>query len=235
MRVAAIQYRPPKGEPVRAREALAGMVQQACQQGASVVVCPEMATTGYVWPSPQALMPHAEPAQGPTAAALGEAASHGQAWIFCGFAEVCQGRLYNSMLIIGPGGHLVGAYRKVLLYRADETWASPGSERMLVDTAHGLVVPGICMDLNDPLFIAHLHHVDADGLAFCTNWVDQGEDRVPYWRWRLLGWRGWGGAANTWGHDAGTTFTGRSTILGPGGAVLARADREGDQVLMADL
>jgi predicted amidohydrolase len=210
MRVAAIQYRPPKGEPVRAREALCGMVQQACQQGASVVVCPEMATTGYVWPSPQAIMPHAEPAQGPTAAALGEAASHGQAWIFCGFAEVCQGRLYNSMLIIGPGGHLV-------------------------DTAHGQVVPGICMDLNDPLFIAHLHHVDADGLAFCTNWVDQGEDPLPYWRWRLLGWRGWCVAANTWGHDAGTTFTGRSTILGPGGAVLARADREGDQVLMADL
>jgi len=194
-----------------------------------------MATTGYIWPSAQALAPHAEPATGPTAVALGRVAQEHRAWIFCGYAEQDEEQLYNSMLIIGPTGELVGSYRKVLLYEADKTWACPGSERMLVQTEHGAVLPGICMDLNDPIFIAHLHHLNPDVLAFPTNWVDKGTDPLSYWCMRLHPWQGYFIAANTWGEDGATRFTGRSAILGPGGIVLARAESTGNQVLISDL
>jgi predicted amidohydrolase len=235
MRVAAIQFRPDKGQPDAARAALVDAAEQAGGAGAEIIVCPEMATTGYIWPDACALRPHAEPAQGPTARALGVAAARHRAWVFCGFAERDGAQLYNSMLIIDPGGSLVGVYRKVALYTADEAWASPGRERVLVQTEHGHVVPGICMDLNDPGFTAVLQQEDPRFCAFSTNWVDQGVDPLEYWQMRLQPWSGCFIAANTWGEDEGTRFTGLSTILGPGGEVLARASTSGDAVLVTEV
>jgi len=235
MRVAAIQYRPPKGVPAEARIALAEAVDQAGRDGARLIVCPEMATTGYIWPDAAAITPHAEPGQGPTAAALGPVAARHGAWVFCGFAEREGAALYNSVLVLDPRGTCAGVYRKVMLYSADQAWARPGSQRMQVQTEHGDVVPGICMDLNDPGFTAVLHQQAPRFCAFSTNWVDEGEDPLPYWRQRLFPWRGWLIAANSWGEDTGTWFTGLSTILGPDGAAHARAAREGDEILVVEI
>ncbi|RME25269.1 MAG: carbon-nitrogen hydrolase family protein, partial [Deltaproteobacteria bacterium] len=88
MKLAAVQYRPPHGRPDRARRELARRVRAAIDAGARLVVLPEMATTGYVWPDAAALRPHAEPARGPTFEALrAEARTGGGAWVVCGFAE----------------------------------------------------------------------------------------------------------------------------------------------------
>lgn len=231
--VAAVQYRPPKGDTPRARAQLGAWVQQALECGAQVVVCPEMATSGYVWPDAAALAPHAEPAQGPTLALLEPLARAYGAWVVCGYPEAGEdGALYNSALVIGPEG-LVASYRKVLLYTADMTWARPGGRRLLVGTEHGVLAPGICMDINDDGFTTLLREHQPPICAFCTNWIEEGVDILPYWRWRLAGWRGLFIAADTWGLDGDTRFYGRSAILGPGGEVLALAGPEGDGVLLA--
>ncbi len=71
-RFAAVQYRPPKGEPDAARADLVRLVDEAGRQGAEFIVCPEMATTGYVWSDPGEIRPHCEPARGPTLEALAQ-------------------------------------------------------------------------------------------------------------------------------------------------------------------
>jgi predicted amidohydrolase len=155
-------------------------------------------------------------------------------WIVCGYPERDGGRLYNAALVIGPDGALVGSYRKILLFDVDKCWAHPGRERLVVETDFGPVMPGICMDINDPRFVESLHLNAPQVLAFCTNWVNEGDDPLDYWRMRLAFWRGWFVAANSWGEDGDIGFTGLSTILGPDGQVRARAPATGDALLLSD-
>ena len=154
--------------------------------------------------------------------------------IVVGIAESAEGVCYNTALLIGPDGELEAVYRKVLLFELDERWATPGDTRVQVDTEWGRVALGICMDLNDDGFTAFLSEQDAAVTAFCTNWLDQGFDVIDYWRWRLLGWRGWFVAANTWGTDEGIRFSGRSAILGPTGQAAAIGPTRGDAVIFAN-
>jgi predicted amidohydrolase len=247
MKLAAVQYRPPKGRPEAARIDLRLLIDEAAGQGAQLVVLPEMATTGYVWEGPNEIGPLTEPAHGPTASTLSAAARAHGLWIVCGYPEryVHPGRkgpngrplasLFNSALVINPDGELVTSYRKVLLYELDKSWATAGWRRVIVPSALGRMVPGICMDLNDDEFVSFLHGAEATLLPFCTNWLlEPGAELHRYWGARLDGWGGWMIAANTWGQDRGTRFAGRSAILGPGGVVVAEAPAEGDAVLVYD-
>jgi predicted amidohydrolase len=213
MKVTAIQFR--RGERTHA-EALSELVELADEAGPGqdLIVLPEMAATGYIFADADAVAPWAEPADGPTFAALSAVAKRHHTWIVAGFPEVDGGRLYNSALVINRDGALAFVYRKTLLYTADETWALPGdSGYRSFDTGAGRFAVGICMDLNDDRFIRWLHADKPDVLAFPTNWVDEGTDVWTYWVSRL-----WGAgltlvAANTWGHEGGTDFSGRSVIL----------------------
>ena len=221
MLVAALQYRPPKGRPDEARDALAAYAREAGRAGCKLLVCPEMATSGYVWPDADALRPHAEPADGATYAALAPIAKEHGLWIVCGYPERDGDALYNSALVIGSGGQLVTSYRKVALYVADLTWARAGTERPLVRTEFGLMAPGICMDLNDWGYTAMLRRHQPDVVAFCTNWVDQGDRVEWYWAEQLAGYRGLFVAADTWGVDEHVAFYGRSAVM-KRGRVLAQ-------------
>jgi predicted amidohydrolase len=246
MRLAAIQYRPPKGAPERARVELQALIREAGRAGADLIVCPEMATTGYVWSSPAEIGPHTEPARGPTFQMLAASAREVKSWIVCGFAErfawpaaqkagaPTRWTLYNSALVVNPEGQLVTCYRKVLLYSADTTWANPGWRRSVTPTHFGTMSTGICMDINDDGFTDFLREVNPDVVAFCTNWVSEGLDVAAYWRERLQGWSGWFVAGNTWGEDRGTRFSGRSAILGPDGQTRAELGPEGDGLLLFD-
>lgn len=236
MRLAALQYRAPKGAPAEARQALVHMATQAGEAGAGLIVCPELATTGYMWGSVEELLPFAESPRGPTFDALRQVAHRYGSWILCGFPELCTetGRLYNSALVIRPDGELAGCYRKILLFEADLPWASAGQRRMVFDSRFGQIMPAICMDLNDDGLLFALSRVQPAVLAFPTSWVEQGKDVWGYWRWRLSGYAGWFVAADNWGEDRGILFAGKSAIFGPGGEVLAWAGSEGDAVLVAD-
>lgn len=234
MRLAAVQFQPPKGSPNVAREQLSEHVRHAATSGADLVVCPEMAVSGYIWPDADAVRPHTEPADGPTAASLQRAVRGTGAWAVAGIAERDGDRLYNSAVIVNEHG-LQARYRKVLLFDADRTWAEPGRERMVLRAPFGTFAPAICMDLNDMRFTRWLGTARPDAVAFCTNWIDEGQDTLPYWRARLGGWRGWFVAANAWGADVGVRFSGRSTIMDPRGRAVARGPRTGDGVIMSDV
>ncbi len=233
MKLAALQYRPPHGQPEVAREQLRELLELA--RGADLVVCPEMATTGYVFDSAEEIAPFAEAPDGPTFAMLREAAISLGAWVVCGFAERDGDSLYNSALTVSPSGALVSCYRKVLLFEQDEAWAAAGDSRALIKTEKfGVMAPCICMDINDDDFARFLHARRPSVVAFCTNWIEQGYDILPYWRMRLYGWQGWLVVADRWGEERGTTFYGRSAILGPDDAVLGTLPATGDAVLFAD-
>ena len=259
MKLAAVQFKPGKGDAAAALEALALLVERAAVSGAQLVVCPEMATTGYLFPDAAAVRPLAESAVGPGFQRLAEIARRHGCYIVCGYAECAPGepagaadagaraapvgteRLYNSARLIGPHGELLANYRKRLLFPADTTWAAPGElPYPVLLTPFGSLTAGICMDLNDDRFTDFLQKVQARVIAFCTNWVDEALDVRPYWRYRLSGVRSYFVAANTYGGETApghspVQFCGSSTILGPDGRTLARAAQSGDAVILAEL
>lgn len=234
-RFAAIQFHPEHSAPAQNRAHLEDLLDRAGSMGANLAVAPEMAITGYVWPDADAIRPYCEPGQGPTHEVVARACRRHGMWAVVGFAESAPDGLYNSAMVVDGDGALRAVYRKNLLFELDTTWATPGQDRVIVDTPWGRVAPAICMDLNDDRFTRWLNRERPDIIAFCTNWVDQGVDILPYWRARLYGWRGWFVAADAWGLDSGVRMYGRSAILGPHGRLVALAEAEGDAVLLGEV
>lgn len=244
MRVAAIQFKAQKGRPQESLSSLSQLIVAAGEHGAKLIVCPEMALTGYLFADGNAAGAVAESKDGAGLASLGALAVRFEATIVCGYAERGRGRLYNSARVIGPDGQLVYNYRKRLLYDSDLTWAADGDTRYPLLAMPGLkdakLSVGICMDLNDDRFTAFLRRMRPRLVAFCTNWLDQGQDVLPYWQYRLLGTQSYFIAANTYGSEEEpghplTRFCGGSTILDPSGQPLARAPHAGDAVVLADI
>jgi predicted amidohydrolase len=237
VRFAAVQFQARKGDWDASASRLDALLARGLATGASLLVCPEMALTGYVFADASAAAKVAEPSDGRTFALASEWAKRHGSYVVIGYPELADsGRLYNSALIVDPQGVLLCNYRKHLLYEQDETWALPGDTPYpLLDTPFGTMTCGICMDLNDDGFVDWLFQAGPEILAFPTNWLDQGFDVRRYWRWRLQGYPCWLVAANTYGEDEGTKFRGRSAILDPQGGTQAFAPASGDCVLTLDL
>lgn len=234
MRVAAVQFKAEKGRHVLSLAVLRALAEEAAWES-DLVVLPEMAATGYLFPSPEAARQVAEPADGATFYVLAPVAVANRCWLVAGFPEIDGDRLFNSALVIDPTGALRFVYRKTLLFEPDEWWALPGdSGYRTFDTDAGRFGVGICMDLNDDGFVVWCAGADLDAIAFPTNWVQEDADVWEYWRMRLLGVDAALVAANTYGSEGPVSFTGRSAIL-QRGVVLASAPVSGDTVIRAEV
>jgi predicted amidohydrolase len=215
MKVGVVQFKATKGAIDASREALVSLADRAAP-GTDLLVLPEMAVSGYVFPDAAAVRAIAERPAGPTARRLSEVARRHRTWLVAGFAEDAGDRLYNSAMVFDRDGALAFVYRKTLLYEADVPWATPGDSGYLsFDTGQGRFGVGICMDLNDDRFVRWVRDDRPHALAFPTNWVrdEAGTDTWNYWAWRMRDLDTALVAANTWGPEASTWFTGRSVVL----------------------
>jgi predicted amidohydrolase len=232
---AAIQYKPPKGNVTQALHEIEALLEEAVKGGAKLIVLPEMATTGYIWPDKESILPLAETKEGKTFQTLSGCARKNKVWIVCGYVEKDGESLYNAALVIDSMGNLICNYRKILLYDADHTWATPGRMRYLIETPFGVLTPSICMDLNDNSFLQFLWKEKPDIVAFCTNWLEEGTPVLQYWQQRLHFWNGWFLAANSWGPDGDISFCGQSAILNSSKEAMATAPQRDNHILYAPL
>ena len=232
---AAIQYRPLWGEVDHNRTRLLFLIHSAAKLGAELVVLPEMCTSGYIFPDRESILVHCEPRSGPTVQLFQREAARLGVTLCFGWPEIDPETdlLYNSAAVCFPDGETT-FYRKRLLYDADESWSAPG------DTPYpewiskqGLKCTlGICMDLNDDGFIQHLKDKECRVVAFPTNWIDQGFKVWNYWAWRLDGTPSCLVAANRYGTEETTRFSGDSAIL-DGRTLLGWTEATGDNVVAA--
>jgi len=234
VRLAAVQYKAPKGQLQVAFEAIGRLASEASVDS-DLVVFPELAATGYLFDSEASVAAVAEPANGPSFELLAPVAAEHGVWIVFGFPEICDGRFYNSALVINPKGELAFCYRKTLLYERDLPWATPGNSGYRVfEDSWGRFGVGICMDLNDDHFVKWAQEAELDVIAFPTNWVEEGIDVWAYWGWRLQGCSAALVAANTYGPEGDMQFSGRSAIMKTN-AVHAAASRTGDGIIRVRL
>jgi predicted amidohydrolase len=94
---------------------------------ADLLVLPELANSGYLYESPDALTPYAETSDGsgPFLAALQNMAKSTSGVIISGYAEREKGHLFNSSVAVS-GNEILQNYRKTHLFDHEKLLFSPG-------------------------------------------------------------------------------------------------------------
>ena len=122
---------------------------EAAAKGANIVVLPELCTSGYVLNNVREASSCAQDRNGYQTQAFAPIARRFGCHIIFGYPEFCDGKLYNSAAIIGPGG-LVGNSQKHNLWGADNLWAQPSEQvHPVINTKAGRLGVLICRDVNN--------------------------------------------------------------------------------------
>lgn len=237
LKVAALQFKPERGCLKENRVRLEALIRLAAGRGAKLVVTPEMATSGYVFATRADIFEFCEPRIGESFSLFSTLAKELDITLVYGWPEfeVSSGHLYNSAAVCFSDRQPI-FYRKRLLFDADTTWATPGDTPYPVwHSDEGIKLTlGICMDLNDERFRAHLRASRARICAFPTNWLDQGVDVWSYWAACIRESQVCLVAANTYGVEDAVPFRGESAIL-DGDVLLGSAKRMGDEIVCATI
>ncbi len=150
VRVAAVRYRPPRrtSGPDENRDLFCQMIERAAAQRPDVVVLGEGIT---VVSTGKSYADVAEDVPGPTTERLGALSKKHSCYIVAGIYEREGKAVYNTAVLLGPDGKLVGTYRKTCLPREEiEGGLTPGETYPVFDTRLGKVGMMICWDIHFP-------------------------------------------------------------------------------------
>ncbi|TKA80000.1 hypothetical protein B0A55_02083 [Friedmanniomyces simplex] len=170
MRIATLQFAPTLGAVDSNIQLANSLLETSRPTRPDLLVLPELAFTGYNFPSLAAIQPYLEPtASGPSTQWAITTARRQHCHVIVGYpechtdSETGQTTNYNATVTVAPSGEVLANYRKSFLYYTDETWASEG----FLDTPSqqpfflspnlgqlGSVGHGICMDINPYKFEA---------------------------------------------------------------------------------
>ena len=212
-------------------------IEAAAHHGASLVVLPELANSGYVFSDRDEAFALAEPLpEGETAQLLAETTQRLGIHVVMGIAERSGNQLYNSAILTGPAGH-IGVYRKLHLWNNEHRFFEPGDRGVPVfDTPLGRIAIAICYDGWFPETYRLAAMQGADIVCVPTNWVPmpaQPDDRPAMATTLTMAAAHSNGVviacANRIGTERGQPFVGQSLIVGGNGwpvAGPASVDRE---------
>jgi predicted amidohydrolase len=145
VRLATVHFRPQGGKsPADNRRMFAPMIAAAAERDADLVVLGECLT--YVGLG-KTYLECAEPIPGPSTDYFGALAAEHGLCIVAGLLERSEHLVFNTSVLIGPHGELIGKYRKVCLPRSEvEGGICPGDEYPVFDAPFGKVGMMICYD-----------------------------------------------------------------------------------------
>jgi 5-aminopentanamidase len=226
MEVACVQLAPVIGELESNQALVRDAVERAAAAGASLVVVPELATSGYVFESAAEARSLALPADDALAPWVAVAGATGTV-VAGGFAELAGDVVYNSAAIVDGEG-VLAVYRKVHLWDREQLVFAPGEQfPPVVDTAVGRLGLIVCFDLEFPEMVRGLALAGAELVCVPTNWPDEGRPvgERPMEVVRAMAAascsRVFIAAADRCGRERGVDWVGGSAIVGPDGWPLA--------------
>lgn len=236
MKIGFLQFAPKFGA---IKENSAHVAKMLTNCNSDLVVLPELFSTGYMFSSRKELQSLAERAEESSALGLlADVAAVERIHLVAGFAELaCDGKIYNSAALIGPGG-MIGIYRKNHLFDREKEMFTPGDGPPPVFTIPGARIGiMICFDwifpettrilmLEGAQIICHPANLV---LPFCqaamiTRSIENGVFSVTANR---IGSESAG--------DRNLTFTGRSQVTDPRGNILASATDSGQDLCAVNL
>ena len=243
MRIALVQQRAGR---VRSANRTRGTkaFEAAVRLGADLVVFPELAFLPFLprrRATPDALA-LAEPIPGPTTDVFAALAARTGVAVVLNLLERRRGRTYDSSPVIDGDGKLLGVTRMVHIMDGpgfrERGYYAPATETDLVfETRAGRVGVCICYDRHFPEYMRGLALAGAEVVVIPQagvrgEWPDglfEAEVRVAAFQ------NGYFAAlANRVGREGALEFEGGSFVAGPDGALIRRAPRGREAVLVAD-
>jgi predicted amidohydrolase len=227
VRASLIQITVDPDEPVNSRRVRAASLVRR-QRGADLVVLPELWPVGAF--AYESFAAEAESADGPTFAAMSEAARDAGVWLHAGSIverAPSGGPLYNTSLVISPAGELVRTYRKIHRFgfnKGEATLMAAGDELVTVPLPATTLGLATCYDLRFPELFRGLIDAGAEVLVIPAGWPAR---RRGHWtllaRARAVENQAYVLACATAGTHAGVEQAGHSIVVDPWGEVLAEA------------
>ncbi len=147
VRLATVHYKPMGKTAREACEEFAPLVAEAAMQNADLVVLGETVPTASPNLKPQKIHETAERIPGPSTDYFGELAKKNNLHIVLSLYERDQHLVYNTAVLLGPDGQLVGKYRKVCLPHGEvEKGIAPGHDFPVFETRFGRLGLMVCYD-----------------------------------------------------------------------------------------
>jgi predicted amidohydrolase len=237
IRVAACQIDPQLGEVEANLDRIGRAVTEAAAAGATFIVLPEAAVTGYAFSSLAEALPVARRAETAAEGMLAGLAETHRVTIVCGTLEAAGEEVFNVALVLLADGRRY-RYRKMHLpFLGIDRFATPGPDAPSVIEADGLRFGVlICYDLRFPEAARICALEGADLIALPTNWPVG----VPFHPELFAPARAAENhcyvlACDRVGTERGTTFMGRSILYDPDGQRLAVASDTEEETLLADI
>lgn len=234
MKLAIYQGHSPKGEIDRAFDVIAAVLHAAAQSGAELAVMPEMFLPGYN--QPNLIRDMAEPQGGPWEDRLSGLCAGAGCGLVIGWAERDGAHVFNSAGFFDRTGRKRAHYRKIQLFGPMEKDVfTPGDSYSVFALGSRKAALLICYDVEFAHHAAALAERGADLLLVPTA-NPAGFDNVPdiLVPARATEARMTIAYANYCGVEGNLSYGGKSALIGPDGAALAKAGR-GEVLLVADL
>jgi predicted amidohydrolase len=233
-RIACQQLAPVLGDLEANRMIALRAIREAVDDGAEVVVLPELITSGYMFESPEEAAAVAIPSGHEILLEWGAEAARAGIVLAGGFCERGgDGRVYNSAVVFDPTG-LRAVYRKLHLWDREKLVFSAGSgPPPVLDTGVGRVAVIVCYDLEFPELTRSVALAGTQLLLVPTNWplVPRPEgERPPEVVIAMAAARVNRMAvacADRMGLERGQEWTGGTTIIGADGWVAAQSRAPG--------
>ena len=217
------------GRPQENQQTAQALAAQAAEQGADLLLLPELWATGY---NLARATEYAAALDGGHFALMAGLAQAHQLYVAGTALEANpDGKPFNTAALYGPDGHCVGAYRKVHLWAplGEVEHLTPGDSIPAFDLPWGRVAMAICYDLRFPELWRRLAGAGAQLVLIPAEWPVR---RVEHWR-LLLRARAvenqlFVAGCNRAGADADGEFGGHSAVVDPWARVPAEAGSEAE-------
>lgn len=208
------------------------LAREAAGRGAKVVVFPELCLSGYL-PAGE-VERFAMDRDGPELSRVAATAREARIAVAVGFAERGrEGRLHNSVAVIGPDGATVAVQRKAHLFGQEPRWATRAETAAAFDVCGVRCGAWVCYDTRFPELARRLALDGATLGLVGAAWLGPADEWELAVRSRAMDNGITVAAAALQGSGRGMTFHGASLVADPHGRVIARA-ADGDGVIVAD-
>jgi predicted amidohydrolase len=239
-RIACQQLAPVIGDLAANRAIALAAIREAVDNGADVVVLPELITSGYMFESSEEAAALAIGSDHEILVEWAGEAARADIVLAGGFCELgADGRIYNSAALLDATG-LRAVYRKLHLWDREKLVFTAGSAPPpVLDTRIGRVAVIICYDLEFPELTRSVALARTQLLLVPTNWplVPRPDGEHP--PEAMIGMaaarvnRMAVAAADRVGPERGQEWTGGTTIIGVDGWVAAESRTSG--LVLADV
>ena len=222
------------GEPERNMEHVREWVGEAARRGSQLVLFPELWDTGYALERAGELASRLGEGR---FAEVGALAKEYGLYVAGSLMEDRDGQACNCLAVFGPDGELLGAYRKLHLFRLmeEEKYLTEGDQPLSLEMPWGNTGLAICYDLRFPELFRRYALEGSRMVLLPSEWP---HPRLAHWRTllraRAIENQMYVVACNRVGTSKDAHFFGHSTIVDPWGETVIEGG-ESEMLLTAEI